>query len=82
MINGENKGACFNGSGYVSGLLNSPGYQGGSSYVDPKYESGIRQNTKIPIKFNPNRPYTGVNVPYIEIKLLKWLKFLSSLFNY
>ena len=66
----ENRTVSYTGSGYCNGYKESPGFQGGSSYVDSDYESQIRQNTKIPIKRDKNVPYSGFTVPFIEIKLL------------
>ena len=51
------------GSGYKHAMKQTPGCQGGSSFVDPKYESKIEQNTEIPVR-------DSFTVPYIQIKLL------------
>ena len=69
-MNGENRKMSGTGSGYYNGKKCNPGRQGGSSYVDSKYESEIRQNTKIPTKADQNVQYSGFTVPCIEIKLL------------
>ena len=61
---------CGPGSGYRGAKRCSPGYQGGSSFVDEKYESEIKQNVIIPEKYDENVPYSGFTVPFIEIKLL------------
>ena len=52
------------GSGYKRGTDYHPGCQGGSTFVDERFQSTIKQNTEIPSKKDVN------TVPFIMIKLL------------
>ena len=61
-MNGKNRRKNWTGSGYKNGTDEGPGWQGGSTFVDPKYESKIKQNTEIPTK-------DSFTVPFIKIKL-------------
>jgi hypothetical protein len=71
VINRKNRKMSLSGSGYNSGYKWTPGWQGGSTYVDnSRYKTEIRQNTKIPKKRDPNVPYSGFTAPFIEIKYL------------
>ena len=51
------------GSGYKAGVKTVLGSQGGSTFVDGKYKSRIKQNDEIPEK-------NTLTTPYIRMKLL------------
>ena len=64
-MNGSNRDQSLNGSGFkVATKYNyTNGYVGGSTFVNPEYESTIKQNTKVPEK-------ETITIPFINIKLL------------
>lgn len=70
VLNGENRKWSDAGSGYRNGYKYLFRAQGGSSYVNPNYESEIQQNTLIPDQDHLD-PLERFTVPFIEIKLLK-----------
>ena len=63
ILNGTNRKRSYTGSGYRHGTYDFPGGQGGSTFVDQRYKSKIKQNTQIPQKGD-------FTVPFITIKLL------------
>jgi len=51
VLNGTNKERSHRGSGYKAGTKYAgPGCQGGSTFIDDKYKSTIKQSTEIPIR--------------------------------